>query len=282
MASTLQIKVIVDNEADDGLRAEHGLSLWIETGQTRILFDTGQSRDAVLANAEKLGIALAETDVIVLSHGHYDHTGGLIDVLSLASKARLVVHPEAFVSRYSIKSSGRPRSIGVSEATHAAIQKMPAERVTWSDQLVSIAPNVTVTGSIARRTDFEDTGGPFFLDEDGRRSDPIVDDQALWIDTPEGLVVCLGCSHAGVINTLDAIEEAAGTARFRAVIGGFHLVNADKSRLERTVEALRSKSIQTLVPCHCTGSRAVELIRDAFGRQVSDCRAGVTFRFPQL
>jgi 7,8-dihydropterin-6-yl-methyl-4-(beta-D-ribofuranosyl)aminobenzene 5'-phosphate synthase len=139
--------------------------------------------------------------------------------------------------------------------------------------------NVGVTGTIARATSFEDTGGPFFLDAQGRTSDPIMDDQALWIDSGEGLIVCVGCCHAGLINTLHAVQRASGTSRLRAVIGGFHLLNASVRRLEQTLSALRSIGPEMLVPCHCTGDPAVRQLQERFGDRVSVGRCGMTLRF---
>jgi len=277
-ASDLQITVLVDNEAGDGLVSEHGLSFWIEIAGERILFDTGQG-SALLGNARKLGVPLDETDVMVLSHGHYDHTDGLPDALTLAPEARVIVSQGALVTRYSIHPSRPAKAVGVSDAARAAIEKRSAEKVTWSASPVPIAPNITVTGPIARETTYEDVGGPFFLDEGGQTPDPITDDQALWIDTAEGLIVCAGCCHAGLINTLNAVRNAGGKSRIRAVIGGFHLLHASAERLERTLDALRAMSPQMLVPCHCTGRQAVRRLQEVFGDRVSDCRSGMKFRF---
>lgn len=276
--SDLQITVLVDNEAGDGLASEHGLSLWIEVAGKRILFDTGQG-GALLGNARTLGVPLETADVIVLSHGHYDHTDGLPDTLSLAPEARVIVHRDALVARYSIHPPRPAKAVGVSAATHAALERRSVEKVTWSSDPVSIAPNVTVTGTIARQTTYEDVGGPFFLDEGGGKPDPIADDQALWIDTAEGLIVCAGCCHAGLINTLNAVRNAGEDSRIRAVIGGFHLLHASDKRLERTLEALQFLSPEMLVPCHCTGRQAVRRLQAVFGDRVSDCRSGMTFRF---
>jgi len=278
MPSDVHITVLVDNEAGEGLRPEHGLSLWIEMGGKRILFDTGQGH-ALAPNADKLGIGFDETDVIVLSHGHYDHTDGLPDAITLAPEARVIVHRDALAARYSIRLSGSAKAVGMSAAAQATIKRQPVEGVTWSDSPVSIAPNVGVTGPIARETTFEDVGAPFFLDDRGQKPDLITDDQALWIDTAEGLIVCAGCCHAGLINTLNAVQRASGISRIRAVIGGFHLVNASVQRLERTLDALRSMSPQTLVPCHCTGRPAHGRLQEVFGDRVSVCRSGMTFRF---
>jgi 7,8-dihydropterin-6-yl-methyl-4-(beta-D-ribofuranosyl)aminobenzene 5'-phosphate synthase len=142
-----------------------------------------------------------------------------------------------------------------------------------------LTKNTNVTGPIPRETEFEDTGGAFFLDPEGTRPDPIEDDIALWIRTGEGIVLCVGCSHAGLVNTLHHVQRLADGQSIRAVIGGFHLLHAGRDRLERTLASLRPSKIDMLVPCHCTGARAVEALQGAFGKRVSPGAAGWSFRF---
>ena len=138
---------------------------------------------------------------------------------------------------------------------------------------------IGLTGPIPRRTPYEDTGGPFFLDPDLRHPDPIEDDLALWIRTYEGLVVCVGCCHAGLINTLDHIRRLSGVSRIRAVIGGFHLVNADTQRLAQTVNVLADREVDRVVPCHCTGDPAIRALENALGDKTLRGAAGQTHRF---
>ncbi len=274
----VEITVLVDNQAGEGLTAEHGLSLWIAAGRRRILFDTGQGA-ALTLNARQLGMPLEETETIVLSHGHYDHTGGLSDVLTLAPEANLVLHPDAVTCRYSVGPWGAGRSVGMPDGARALVERRSGDKVTWSDRPVHLAPNIGVTGSIVRRTSFEHTGGPFFLDDRGQAKDPITDDQALWITTSAGLIVCVGCCHAGVVNTLDHVQRISGIPKVRAVIGGFHLIHAGAQRLRQTIEGLRTIAPDLLVPCHCTGDQARDLLHEAFGARVSPCRSGAVYRF---
>jgi 7,8-dihydropterin-6-yl-methyl-4-(beta-D-ribofuranosyl)aminobenzene 5'-phosphate synthase len=278
MYNQVEITVLVDEQASDGLTAEHGLSLWIAAGDRRILFDTGQGA-ALIPNARALGVPLEETDTIVLSHGHYDHTGGLAAVLAVAPEAHLVLHPEALTARYSLGAGRTGRSIGMPEAVQASVKRLNAEKVTWADRPVELAPALGVSGPIEHRTSFEHTSGPFYLDERGRSPDPITDDQAFWIVTPTGLVVCVGCCHAGLVNTLNQVRRVSGIDRVRAVLGGFHLNRANDERLRRTVDALRPLMLEQLVPCHCTGQRAWDMLEEAFGDRVQTCHSGAAYRY---
>jgi 7,8-dihydropterin-6-yl-methyl-4-(beta-D-ribofuranosyl)aminobenzene 5'-phosphate synthase len=273
------VTVLVDNEAGEGLRAEHGLSLLVETGGRTVLFDTGQGA-ALRHNALLLGVRLGSIDALVLSHGHYDHTGGAAELLSAAPHARLIMHPNAAIERYSVPPGKEPRAIGMPTAVREAIARLPAGAVVKARAPVDLGPGIGVTGPIPRETPWEDVGGPFFMDPQGRQPDAIEDDQALWIATPDGAIVCVGCSHAGLINTLRYVRRVSGIETIRAVIGGFHLCNAKKRRMEETRKALRAPAPGMLAPCHCTGAGAVRALRDEACLRVAPCRAGARFLFP--
>ncbi len=277
-AEGIRITVLVDNQAGDGLALEHGLSVWIEAGGLRLLFDTGQG-GALPGNARKLGVPLEKTDVLVLSHGHYDHTGGMAQLLNLAPPTRLVLHRGAVVTRYSLHPGKPARSIGMPPSARKAMSRVPASRILWADRPVEIAPGIGVTGPIPRETSFEDVGGPFFLDSRGERKDPILDDQALWIRSDKGFVVCVGCSHAGLVNTLNHVRCLNGESPILAILGGFHLLQAGRERLEKTLDTLRRLSPEFLAPGHCTGNHAVKALQERFGDRVSPIEAGMTFRF---
>jgi 7,8-dihydropterin-6-yl-methyl-4-(beta-D-ribofuranosyl)aminobenzene 5'-phosphate synthase len=143
---------------------------------------------------------------------------------------------------------------------------------------MSLSEDGGVTGAIPRETSFEDTGGLFFLDPEGRYADPIEDDLALWVRTGRGLVVCVGCSHAGLVNTLRYVQRLNGGMKIHAVIGGFHLVNAGRERITRTVESLLSLEPDVVIPCHCTGGTASAELLAALGPRGSLGEAGLRLR----
>jgi 7,8-dihydropterin-6-yl-methyl-4-(beta-D-ribofuranosyl)aminobenzene 5'-phosphate synthase len=271
------ITMLVDNQAGDGLASEHGLSLLIEADDRRILLDTGQG-GALESNVPALGVDLSRVDVLVLSHGHFDHTGGVPQVLREAPDIEVYCHPGVLQTRYSIRD-GQAKPIGIPRPSLEALERLPAERLHPVRGSLMLSPKIWVTAPIPRATAYEDTGGPFFLDPHGEQPDTIEDDLALWIETGQGLVVCLGCAHAGVVNTLDHIRAVTKGARVRALVGGFHLGSADRERMDETVSALRDLGPDLVVPCHCTGADAVAAIRDALGERVGRAAAGMTFRF---
>lgn len=278
MSSTdIQITILVDNQAETPLIPEHGLSLWIETEGRHILFDTGQG-NALETNAAVLGIDLSKTNILVLSHGHYDHTGGIDRILRQAHPAGVYCHSGAVLPRYAIRN-GTATSIQMPQKSMAAMDRLPEQTLHWAQHPMRLSETIGITGPIPRETTYEDTGGPFYLDPEGDRSDPIDDDLALWIRQDHGLIVCVGCCHAGLVNTLNHVRRLNDGLMVRAVIGGFHLLNASRDRLEQTITALRLLEPEMIVPCHCTGKPAVEMLRNALGNRVSPGMAGRPYRF---
>jgi 7,8-dihydropterin-6-yl-methyl-4-(beta-D-ribofuranosyl)aminobenzene 5'-phosphate synthase len=196
---SLAITVVVDNAAPPHLASEHGFAAWIETPDRTILFDTGQG-GALPRNIVALGLPSARAEALVLSHGHYDHTGGLPFALRAAPDAIVYAHPAVRRPRYAVRE-GPARSIGIPPAALEALERLPAARRPPVDRPIELAPGVGLTGPIPREVPGEDAGGPFFLD-------------------PE-----------------------------------------------------------RVVPCHCTGERAVERLARTLGPRVVPGAAGTTFRF---
>ncbi len=260
-----------------GLMAEHGLSWWIEVDGQAVLFDTGQGM-VLRHNARKLGIDLASAAAVVLSHGHYDHTGALEEVLALAASASLWMHPGAVERKFS-GSGGTSRRIstGFMERRQFLAE---GRRVNFSPDPCEVLPGIWTTGEIPRSNDFEDTGGPFFLDEALTRPDPLLDDQAIFFRAGKGVVIVLGCCHSGLVNTVQHVGRLTSNAPLFAVFGGAHLANASDDRLDRTVDFLRARNPQFLAFNHCTGEEAIRRFGHEFGSRCVPLHTGDRREFP--
>lgn len=261
--------LVEDTVGRRGLLAEHGLAFWIELGGKRVLFDTGQGM--VLGdNARRLGIRLEEADAIVLSHGHYDHTGGLGDVLRLARGAPVYAHPAAGKPKYARNPDGTGRDIGMPDRDEARDQAA----FVWVEGPIEVFEGLMLTGPVPRATDFEDTGGAFFKDSACTEPDDLADDQAAFVETGNGTCVILGCAHAGIINTLHYVRTLTGNRSIHTVVGGMHLLNASPFRMSRTVDELRRLELQRLLPCHCTGLAATARLWSEFPYGCAACPVG--------
>ncbi|MCE5278465.1 MAG: MBL fold metallo-hydrolase [Planctomycetaceae bacterium] len=272
----VQITVLADNAAcRDGLVAEHGLAMWIELGGRAALFDTGQG-PALAANAPQLGVRLDRAEAVVLSHGHYDHTGGLVEALR-NSVAEVYVHPAAIGPKWSARPGRAPRDVA---APAAAREALAGSGVRWITGPVTVWDSMRLTGPIPRLTDFEDTGGAFFSDQACTQRDALPDDQAAYIETPAGTVVVLGCAHAGVINTLWYVQALTNHRPIHTLIGGMHLHSASPGRMDATITELRALGVRRLLPCHCTGAAAVDRLQRELGSGVMPCSAGSIIAVP--
>ena len=268
-----QITILSENTARErGILGEHGLAYWLDTGTHRVLFDTGQGM-ALLPNAARLGIDLGRADAIVLSHGHYDHVSGLPAALRAAPEATLWFHPAATQRKFIRGADGKARRISTDFMERADFGTNRVVRhVTGPKEIV---PGVWATGEVPRANDFEDTGGPFFLDETLERPDPIADDMALYLPGPGGLSVIFGCAHAGAVNTLDHILRHTGSMPCDTLIGGLHLAAASPGRMDRTFTALRALAPRRMGFCHCTGVRAIHRLWREFPEACVDVHAGL-------
>ena len=280
MTQSVRVTVLVENTAfGRHTRGEHGLAFWIEAGSKHVLFDTGQTPEVLLRNSESLGIDLTLTDAVVLSHGHYDHTGGLERVLQQTPGVRLFLHRRALAKRFSRQKNGSVQEIGMPPPLDEPFLRARASSLTWTDNPTAITDEVRATGQVPRATDYEDTGGGFYLDHTCDTPDPIEDDQAVFFDSPEGTVVLLGCAHAGVVNTLHYVQQLTGGRPIHAVIGGMHLIKASRDRMDRTVEALRRFDVGLVAPAHCTGPRAQARLGSEFPSHWEPCHVGSRFEF---
>lgn len=265
---SLKITTLIENMPGtlEQLFYEHGFSVLVEINNRKILFDTGQSGEFV-KNAKVLGIRLPEVDAVVLSHGHYDHTGGVSALLGqLNRKTPFYIGEEFFDPKYkkledgSYKYNGNPfeKELLMKEDTLAEI------RVVKED-VFRISDDILLLKNFTRVTEYEEVNPKFFVKkEGGYEQDLFADEIALGILTEEGLVLVVGCSHAGIVNILEHVKKHL-MVPVAAVVGGTHLVEAGEARLVKTAEALKHHGVKTIAVSHCTGEAGMEFLKQEFG-----------------
>lgn len=256
-----RIRILCENTVGKatGAIGEHGFSCHIETSSARFLFDTGQGK-GLLHNADLLGVELNAVDAVVLSHGHFDHCGGLEMLLKRQGPLDIYAHPDVFVPRYwagkyerrfNGMPQGRQRLEGLGARFHLSRE--------WNE----LAPGVWLSGEVPRHRPGETLDPNLVvptLDGQSYEPDLFSDDQSLTLETDRGLVVVLGCAHAGLVNILDHLCRKTGCDRIYAIIGGTHLGVAGDEQFSEAVCALRRYNVQKIGAAHCTGlMRAAQL-----------------------
>jgi 7,8-dihydropterin-6-yl-methyl-4-(beta-D-ribofuranosyl)aminobenzene 5'-phosphate synthase len=275
MSSMHRLTVLVDNHAVvPELIAEHGLSIHIRlAGGQQWLWDTGQS-GALVDNAAHLGCDLSGCAGLALSHGHYDHTGGIMALLEQTGFTGTIVgHPVLAQERFALRPGHAARSIGLPSGT-----TLP--NFSSVEQSALLAPELTFVSTLDRAPGRFQATTHFFLDRDGQFADPVQDDACLLLDTADGPVVILGCCHSGLANTLHSLHHRLGYPSFAAVLGGLHLHGAPQWAQDETLQALEDFQVQWIAPGHCTGQEEAAALARRFSGQALPFGAGAVFDLP--
>jgi 7,8-dihydropterin-6-yl-methyl-4-(beta-D-ribofuranosyl)aminobenzene 5'-phosphate synthase len=275
MISQLKLTILCENRVTDpNLIAEQGLSILIETPAGTILFNSGQT-DVILRNAKALKIDLSSLQKIVLSHGHFDMAGGLPFLIEEIGQIDVYCHPNLFNKKYRIIDDERI-DIGI-PWEKSDLEELGANFILKSHPK-EIIPDIWISGEIPRLTDYE------YIDETYQERilesfihDQLNDDMSLIINTLKGLIILLGCGHAGPVNTIKHAMRVSGENKIYAVVGGMHLHQAPLEKIQKIVKNLINLNPEYIIPLHCCGFRCINLLFNQLKDRILLFNVGSTF-----
>ena len=281
MVRNLRLTILVEDQRNPqipNMEAKHGLCIYAETAVKDecfvFLLDTGPSSDVLRRNAEILKIDLSKVKGVFLTHGHYDHTGGLLEVLKhIDRNVPVIAHPLIFEPKFGFKPV--LTYIGMS-LTMMEVKNLGAS-LLLSRNPVQLMEGVSTTGEIERVTSYEKVEGLWTVSRERFIPDILLDDQSLIFKIEgKGLVIISGCAHSGIVNTVIHSRNLMKVDKIHAVIGGFHLKDADKEKIQQTINDLAAFNPELICPCHCTGRKATAMFKDAFGNDCLPVKTGDT------
>lgn len=282
---SLRITVLAEDSVlyESPYLGQHGVSFLLEGTKDsdirRILIDVGQNSQALLSNMRIMNVAPSAIDVIVLTHCHYDHTKGVVNMLREIGKrdVRVIAHPDIFRPNFVIDTYFRHVGI-MPDDSKDNIEKAGGKLLLTRDPLV-IMPGIMTTGEVKRQTEFEEVGIGVKTIENGRiKDDQMLDDISVVANVKEkGLVIVTGCSHAGIVNIVKHAVEITGCDKIEGIIGGLHLVDAPETRIKRTVDELAKLNISWICAGHCTGFKAQVEFYLTFKERFSPLHTGMQF-----
>lgn len=271
----LKVTVLIENTVNSpGLLAEHGLSFYIQKDGHKYIFDTGQGF-VLKHNLRQLGVDLGKVSSVILSHGHYDHTGGVGALLQVNPKLIFRGHPNLLKEKFKVQGK-EFKEIGMPKESKDKL----SGNIVFNTDSMEIEDGIYLTGELPLGQ-MKNREGKFKIWDDGYVEDTFREEQALYIKTPHGVVVFSGCSHNGIVETLQYIKNKTGE-KIHTVLGGFHLIGSNDEEIQSTVEQIEKLEVNYLGLCHCTGLKAYCYFKNRFKERLFHCSTGINVNLLNL